>query len=132
MENLIKILGTKKVLSTVYHPQTNSQIEQINQEVEAFLRHYVNYQQDNWTEWLSVVEFQYNNKKHMAIEHTPFKLNFRRHLWKGNLIIRTELPKLNNFLKELQRSWNKARILMNIAKEAIKKQFNKKEEIHKN
>jgi len=57
MENLIKILGTKKVLSTVYHPQTNSQIEQINQEVEAFLRHYVNYQQDNWTEWLSVVEF---------------------------------------------------------------------------
>jgi len=92
----------------VYHPQTNSQIEQINQEVEAFLRHYVNYQQDNWTEWLSVVEFQYNNKKHMAIEHTSFKLNFGRHLWKGNLIIRIELPKLfpKIITKELEQSKN--------------------------
>jgi len=62
----------------------------------------------------------------MATERTPFKLNFGKHLWKGNLIIRTKLPKLNNFLKELQRSWNKVRILMNIAKEAIKKQFDKK------
>jgi len=34
-----------------------------------------------------------------------------------------ELPKLNDFLEELQRSWDKARIL---AKEAIKKQFDKK------
>ena len=37
-----------------------------------------------------------------------------------------ELPKLNNFLEELQRSWNKARVSINIAKKAIKKQFNKK------
>ena len=64
----------------MYHPQTNSQIEQINQEVEVFLRHYMNYQQDNWTEWLSVVEFQYNNKKYMTTEHTSFKLNFGRHI----------------------------------------------------
>jgi len=33
---------------------------------------------------------------------------------------------LNNFLKGLQRSWNKARILIDMAKEAIKKQFDKK------
>ena len=38
----------------------------------------------------------------------------------------TELPKLEDFLEGLQRSWNKARILMNMAKEAIKKQFDKK------
>jgi len=62
----------------------------------------------------------------MAIGHTPFKLNFGRYPWKRNLTIKTELPKLNNFLKELQRSWNKARILIDMAKEAIKKQFDKK------
>ena len=30
MEELTKALGTKKMLSMVYHPQTNSQIERIN------------------------------------------------------------------------------------------------------
>ena len=61
----------------VYHPQIDSQTEKINQEVKAFLQYYVNYQQDNWMEWLSAVEFQYNDKKHLAIRYTLFKLNFR-------------------------------------------------------
>jgi len=60
MENLMKALGIKQMLSMAYHFQTNRQTEQINQEIGTFLRHYVNYQQDNWTEWLAVAEFQYN------------------------------------------------------------------------
>ena len=75
---------------------------------------------------LSVVEFQYNDKKNMAIGHTPFKLNFGKHLQKRNLIIRIKLPKLSNFLEELQRSWEKARKSINMVKETIKKQFDKK------
>jgi len=43
MEDLMKALETKQMLSTVYHPQTDEQIEQINQEIGTFLRHYVNY-----------------------------------------------------------------------------------------
>ena len=54
-------------------------MERINQEVGMFLQHYDNYQQDDWMEWLAAVEFQYNNKKHVAIGWTPFKLNFGRH-----------------------------------------------------
>ena len=30
-----------------YYPQRDGQAKQINQEVKAFLQHYVNYQQDN-------------------------------------------------------------------------------------
>jgi len=54
----------------------DGQMEQINQKIGTFLRHYVNYQQDNWTEWLVVAEFQYNDKRHIATGWTPFKLNF--------------------------------------------------------
>ena len=126
MEDLTKALGIKRVLSTVYYSQMDGQIEQINQEAEVFLQHYVNYQQGNWTDWLLAAEFQYNNRKHVAIGHILFKLNFGRYPWKGNLIIKTELPKLNDFLEELQRSWNKARISIDITKEAMKKQFDKK------
>ena len=62
----------------------------------------------------------------MVRGHTLFKLNFRRHLWKKNLIIRMKLPKLSDFLKGLQRSWNKAKRSIDMTKEAIKKQYNKR------
>ena len=84
MEDLTKALGTKWMLLTAYHSQTDRQIEWINQEIGIFLRYYVNYQQNNWTEWLAAAEFQYNNKRHIATGWTPFELNFGRHLWKGN------------------------------------------------
>jgi len=50
MEEFTKVLGTKRKLFMAYHPQTDGQMERINQEIETFLRHYVNYQQDDWTD----------------------------------------------------------------------------------
>jgi len=47
MEEFTKALGTRRQLSTAYHPQTDGQTERINQEIGMFLWHYVNYQQDN-------------------------------------------------------------------------------------
>ena len=37
MEEFTKALGTKRQLSTAYHPQTDGQMERINQEIETFL-----------------------------------------------------------------------------------------------
>ena len=37
------VTGTKRMLFTAYHPQTDGQTKQINQEVGTFLRYYVNY-----------------------------------------------------------------------------------------
>jgi len=58
----------------------------------------VNYQQD-----------KYNDKKHTTTGYTLFKLNFEKHLWKENLIVKIELPKLEIFLKGLQISWKIAK-----------------------
>ena len=87
MEEFTKVLGTKRKLSMAYHSQTDGQTERINQEIGMFLQHYVNYQQDDWTDWLATAEFSYNNKKHAATGKTPFELNFGRHTWKGDLIV---------------------------------------------
>jgi len=57
IKEFTKVLETKRQLSTAYHPQTDGQMERINQEIGIFLQHYVNYQQDNWTDWLSAAEF---------------------------------------------------------------------------
>jgi len=126
MENLTRVLGTKRKLSTAYHPQTDGQTERINQEIETFLRHYVNYQQDNWTEWLATAEFSYNDKKHMTIGKTLFKLNFGRHPWKGDLMVQTELPRVEEFVKKLQESWKHAAQAMEESQRNMKRQFNKR------
>ena len=74
----------------------------------------MNYQQDNWMEWLAVAEFQYNDKKHAATGKIPFELNFGRHLWKEDLMVQIEIPQVEEFMKNLQKSWKQA-------KSAIKK-----------
>ena len=79
IEEFTKALGTKRQLLMAYHSQTDGQTERINQEIEMFLQHYVNYQLDNWTDWLATAKFQYNDKKHAATGKTLFELNFGRH-----------------------------------------------------
>jgi len=79
-------------------------MERINQEIGTFLWHYVNYQQDNWTDWLAAAEFQYNNKKHAAMGRTPFELKFGRHLWKEDLVVQTEIPQVEEFLTRMKKS----------------------------
>jgi len=92
MKELTKVLRTKRQLLMAYHPQTDGQTKRINQEIGMFLQQYVNYQQDDWTNWLAAVKFQYNDKKHTAIGKTPFELNFGRHPWKRDLMVQTDIP----------------------------------------
>jgi hypothetical protein len=37
VRNSGKLLGVKLAMSTTYHPQTDSEIEQVNQELEIYL-----------------------------------------------------------------------------------------------
>jgi len=79
MKELNGLLGIKIASSTAYHPQTDGQTERINQEVEQYLRLFVNHCQDDWTDWLALAEFSYNNKVQASTRQTPFMLNFGKH-----------------------------------------------------
>ena len=68
MRELNKLLGIKTTASIVYHPQTDGQTERINQEIEQYLRLFVNQCQDDWYEW-------YNNQIHSSTQRTPFMLD---------------------------------------------------------
>ena len=78
-QELRKHLGIKSKMSTAYHPQTDGQTERINQELEQYLRLYVNHRQSDWSEWLSLAEFAYNNREHSATKMSPFYANSGRH-----------------------------------------------------
>ena len=68
---LNKMLGIKTRLSTVFHPQTDGQTEQMNQELEQYLRFFMEYRQRDWPEWLATAEFAVNNKVHSAMKMSP-------------------------------------------------------------
>jgi hypothetical protein len=63
-------------LSTAFHPQTDGQTERQNQELETYLRIYMNYQQDNWVDLLPYAEYAYNSKNHSAHMESPIKVAF--------------------------------------------------------
>ena len=62
----------------------------------------------------------------MAIGRTPFKLNFGRHLWKGDLVVKMEIPQVEEFLVEMKKSWEQVTKAIEEAQKVMKKQFNKK------
>jgi hypothetical protein len=61
MKELCCLLEIEAALSTTYHPQTDSQTECINQELEQFLQIFIREQQNDWYSLLPLAEFSYNN-----------------------------------------------------------------------
>ena len=58
-----------------YHPEGDGQTECMNQTLEQYLHVYCNYQQDNWSELLSLIEFAYNNAPSATTGVSPFFAN---------------------------------------------------------
>jgi hypothetical protein len=75
---LNKLIGVNLTPSTAFHPQTDGQTERVNQEIEAFLRIFVNERQDDWADWLPLAEFAYNNAVHASTRASPFQLDTGR------------------------------------------------------
>jgi len=76
MRELNEMLGIKSKLSTVFYPQTDEQTERVNQELEQYLRMFIDHRQEQWPEWLGTAEFAYNNKAHSSTRMSPFKANY--------------------------------------------------------
>lgn len=104
-QSLWKHLGTKLIMSSAYHPQTDGQTERANRTLEDMLRAYVDVNQDDWDEYLVAAEIAYNNSIQASTKFTPFFLNYGQHpnfalskiINKGS-----ENEAANNLLKELE------------------------------
>ena len=70
--HLNRILRTRALLSTAYHPETDGQTERMNAILEQYLRAYVSYLQDDWSEWLASAEFAGNSLRSQTTNSSPF------------------------------------------------------------
>ena len=109
MRRLSEILGIKVTASMAYHPQTDSQTERVNQEVEQFLCLFVNQRQDNWYNWLSIAEFAYNDQVHASTQTSPFMLDAGQNPQLGfEPICESRLKSLDNFVSRMAQAMEEA------------------------
>jgi hypothetical protein len=74
MNNLYQKLGVTHLYTTVYHPQTNGQIERFNATMDGKIAALCNEQRTNWDDMLQFVTFNYNTSIHRTTNQTPFEM----------------------------------------------------------
>jgi len=127
MKKLNDLLEIQIKLSTAYHSQTNKQMERVNQELVQYLRVFIDYRQEQWPDWLEIVEFAYNNKIHLAIKVLPFKVNYGQDLrmgFEGKRKGRYEA--VEKFVEKIKKIQEEAKAALEKAQEEIKKFVDKK------
>ena len=123
------MLGIKGMPSTAYHPQTDGQTERVNQELEVYLRFYINYQQDDWSRWLDQAEFVQNSNFHEAIQNTPFELMHGLTPWSGREEGNSDKsPGANEWKLRLMEARKRAQEALENARTSMKKHYDKKKE----
>ena len=96
--------------------------------MEAYLRAFVNYEQDNWARPLSMAKFAYNNAKHASMGYMPFKLNCRYHLcifYKEDIDPRFRSKAADELIEELRNLMTAYRENLQYAQKLQKRAHNK-------
>ncbi|GBG77650.1 hypothetical protein CBR_g24098 [Chara braunii] len=74
-QELMRVYGSKLLMSSGRHPETNGQTEQMNKILQQVLRMYIRPDQINWDEMLPKVASAYNNSEHLSTCRTPNELH---------------------------------------------------------
>ena len=95
-KEICKQLGIQQNMSSAYHPQTDGESERTNQTVETALRIFGNFRQDDWSEWLPLVQYHLNSHVSNTTRFAPFDL------WMG-YIPRAHQPDRASIMPEVQK-----------------------------
>ena len=125
-KELNKMLGIETRLLTAFHPQTDGQMEWMNQELEQYLRFFVDHRQKDWPEWLASAEFVVNNKAHTATKVSPFMANYGRELrMEGDIRKKGKVEKVTEFIERMKKVHEEAGVTLKKAQEDMKRQADK-------
>ena len=109
-------------MSTAFHPQMDGQTKQMNQELEQYLRFFVEHRQKDWPEWLASAEFAVNNKAHMATKMLTFMANYGRELRIGGDIRKKgKVKSATEFVEKMKKVQEEARAALWKTQEEMKR-----------
>ena len=130
-KKLNQMLEIKTKLLTAFYLQTNSQIERINQELEQYLRFFIDHRQNDWPEQLASTEFAVNNKTHLATKISLFMANYKRKLRiEVDIRKKRKVEKAMEFTERIKKVQKEAEAVLRKAQDKMKQQADreKKEE----
>ena len=88
--------------STAYHPETDGQTERTNQCLEQYLRCFVCFSQDDWSNYLPFAEFAFNNAQSTSTGTSPFFANYGFHPRLDYTVNSNyQVPSVENYLNNL-------------------------------
>ncbi|QRW22121.1 Retrotransposable element Tf2 protein [Rhizoctonia solani] len=116
---LYQRLGIKPSFSSAYHPESNGQTERVNQFIEFYLRSYIAANHSDWTTWLPLVEYAYNNAKHASTGKTPFELVYRRNPVMNPSNVPANVPEADEVADTLAWEWKEAKSALRLSKERM-------------
>ena len=125
---LYKLLGITQNLSTAAHPQTDSQTERVNQEIEQYFQIFINAQMNDWVSWLPIAEHSYNNKIHSATGFSPFFITrgYEVNTSASPTRRQPEAEKPNEFAERMVRAREEAACALKQAAEDMKRFYDRK------
>ena len=103
-------------------------MERINQELEQYLRVFIDHRQEQWPDWLGTAEFAYNNKIHTATKILPFKANYGqdpRMGFEGRRKRKYEV--VGKFVERIKKIQEEAKAALGKVQEEMKKFVNRRQ-----
>ena len=117
------MLEIETKLLTAFYPQTDGQTEQMNQELEQYLRFFIDHRQKDWPEWLASAEFAVNNKVHTATKMLSFIANYGRELRMGGDIRKKgKVERAAEFVERIKKVHEEAGAALKKVQEDMKRQ----------
>ena len=127
MKELNSILGIDTKLLTIYHPQTDGQTERINQELEQYLRMFIDHRQEQWPDWLATAEFAYNNKVQTSTKVSLFKANIGQDPCMGFKIRKKgKFEKVEEFVTRMKEVHEETEVALRKSQEEMRKYADRK------
>ena len=127
IKKLNKMLGIESKISIVFYSQTDRQMERINQELEQYLRIFIDYRQEQWPDWLGMAEFAYNNKAYLSTKTLLFKVNYEQDPRMGFEVRRKGKYKgAEKFVIKIREVQEKAKVALGKVQKEIKKYVDRK------
>ena len=123
---LAHILNYDLKLSTAYHPQTDGETEQVNQEVETYLWMFCQGQSDKWSELIPMAEFTHNFATHSSTQKSQFSLILGYELRDYPKLGQMFLPSLEDRLTLLEQARDEALAAHKKAQQSMKEQITTK------
>ena len=78
--HLCDLMGTKHILATAYHPQTNGLTERFNQTLCNTIAKYIDEGGKEWDQWINAALYSYRQKNQSSTKFTPSMMLYGREI----------------------------------------------------